>query len=201
MNILFLSNNNISDDLFDWLKYTRHENVIKYNKKIDLDIVKSLNIDFIISYNYRYYIPYDIVEYLNQNVINLHISLLPWNKGAHPNVWSFLEETPKGVTIHLVNENIDGGDILLQKKVFINELEETLSSSYNLLHREIQKLFKVNWDDIKNKRIQPKPQCGEGSLHTISDFKEIENLIYGWDMPIMELKKRYRNMVGDNYGK
>ena len=200
MNILFLSNNSITDKLFDWLKNDCNENVIKYDKKIDLGIVKTLKVDFIISYNYRYYISKDIIDYLNNNIINLHISLLPWNKGAYPNVWSFLDETPKGVTIHLVNEDIDGGDILLQKEVFIDESKETLRSSYNLLHIEMQKLFKDNWNNIKNKKIQPRPQCKGGSFHTIADFKKIENIIYSWDMPIRELKKMYRKMVGDNYG-
>lgn len=201
MNILFLSNNSISDELFNWLKYTCYESIIKYSKKINLEIVKNLNVDFIISYNYRHYISKDIIDYLNKNVINLHISLLPWNKGAYPNVWSFLHETPKGVTIHLVSETIDGGDILLQKEIYIDEQNETLSSSYNLLNREIQKLFKDNWEDIKNKRIQPKPQDEGGSLNTTSDFKKIKSLIYGWDMPIMELKQRYKKMVGDDNGK
>ncbi len=29
-----------------------------------------------------------------KSIINLHISYLPWNKGAYPNVWSFIDETP-----------------------------------------------------------------------------------------------------------
>ena len=50
-------------------------------------------------------------------MINLHISYLPYNKGAHPNFWSWVKNTPKGVSIHLISEKIDAGDIIFQKKL------------------------------------------------------------------------------------
>ncbi|MCL0081308.1 hypothetical protein M1N64_03665 [Peptococcaceae bacterium] len=42
--------------------------------------------------------------------INLHISFLPWNRGADPNFWSFIENAPVGVSIHYLDEGIDTGD-------------------------------------------------------------------------------------------
>ena len=66
----------------------------------------------------------------------MHISLLPWNRGYHPNIWSFLEDTPKGVTIHYINEGIDTGDIIVQKEIVIDEDKETLKSSYEILHEK-----------------------------------------------------------------
>ena len=129
MKILFLSNNDISNNLFYWLKAICLDDIVRYDKQIGLRKVKRINPNIIISYNYRYYITKDIIDYMNNNIINLHISLLPWNRGAYPNVWSFLNDTPKGVTIHQVNKVIDGGDILVQKEVFIDEVKETLNSS------------------------------------------------------------------------
>lgn len=199
MKILYLSNNPISNNLFYWLQDDCLEDVILFNKKVNLFMIENMKIDFIISYNYRYYIPKEIIDYLKNSIVNLHISLLPWNKGAYPNIWSFLEDTPKGVTIHYVNEEIDGGDILLQKEIYIDESRETLYSSYKLLHMEIQDLFMKNWKKIKNGEIVPKPQICKGTLHTVSDFKSIEKIIDDWDMSISELKRRYKEMVGDLY--
>lgn len=198
MKILFLSNNDICDDLFYWLNDICLEDIVKFDKKVNLEKIKSINPNLIISYNYRYYITKDIIDYMNNSIINLHISLLPWNKGAYPNIWSFLDDTPKGVTIHLVNEFIDGGDILVQEEIFIDERIETLKSSYNLLHREIQNLFKIHWGSIKDGKIQPMRQCNKGTIHTVSDFKNICTIIDNWDISITELKKRYKNMVGDS---
>ena len=75
------------------------------------------NSDFIISYGYRHILKKDILDKFPNMAINLHISLLPWNRGADPNLWSFLEDSPKGVTIHYLDYGIDTGDILAQQKV------------------------------------------------------------------------------------
>ena len=40
------------------------------------------------------------------------MSFLPYNRGSHPNFWSFVENTPKGVSIHEVSNGIDDGDII-----------------------------------------------------------------------------------------
>jgi len=95
---------------------------------------------------------------VKNNIINLHISLLLWNRGAYPNVWSFLEDTPKGVTIYIIDEGVDTGSILAQKEIYIDENIETLRSSYEKLHREIQALFREKWADIKNRSVKKIPQ-------------------------------------------
>ena len=148
MKILFLSNNAISDNLIYWLRNIAKEEVIVYDKPISIEFLKKIKPNFIISYNYRFIVKQEIINYIKNNIINLHISLLPWNKGADPNVWSLLEDTPKGVTIHIIDEGIDTGPILIQKEVYMDESIETLKSSYKKLHREIQELFKIKWNDI-----------------------------------------------------
>lgn len=168
--------------------------------KIDILSLEKIKPDLIISYGYRYLIKPEIIYNYFNKIINLHIALLPWNKGADPNIWSFLENTPKGVSIHLIDEEIDTGDILLQKKVFFNEDDETLSSTYNKLHVEIQKLFKENYEDIINLKILPIKQIGRGSVHYAKDFKKISFLIKekGWDTPIRELKENYIKYLQSN---
>lgn len=147
-------------------------------------MVKEHRHDMIISYNYKYLLTSEIIKYPKYGCINLHISLLPWNRGAHPNVWSFLEDTPKGVTIHYIDEGIDTGKIIIQKEIFIDENKETLQSSYEILHREIQELFKENWKKIKNNELTPKPQVW-GGIHFKKEFVRLELFVRkGWDIPI-----------------
>lgn len=200
MKVLFLSNNKISNDLIYWLNNPSGEDIITYDKPLSMEFLKKINPDFVISYNYRYIIKKEIIDYMKNRIINLHISLLPWNRGADPNAWSFLKNTPKGVTIHIIDKSIDRGPILVQKEVFIDENKETLRSSYERLHKEIQKLFKNYWNDIKNEKLKPKRQSlAEGSIHYKKDFKEIEHLLNnkGWDIPIIEFKKRYKSLAGE----
>lgn len=174
MKILFLGGNEHSLELSKWL-IGQGEEVIYYQDKIDLIFVKEINPDFIISYNYKYIIPKEVVRAYYPRIINLHISYLPYNRGYYPNVWSFLEDTPKGVSIHLVDEGVDTGDILLQKEVFIDEEKETLRSSYLKLQREIQELFKENWEAIKSLKIKPFKQH-RGGQSTLNENTQSLNL-------------------------
>ena len=193
MRILFLSNNSNTRSLVNWLKNTAEEEVIIRNDKISKKDITEINPDFLISYNYKFIIKKEVLELLPNRAINLHISLLPYNKGSNPNIWSFLEDTPKGVTIHLVDEGLDTGNILVQKELLIDENKETLRSSYELLHREIQTLFIENWENIKNGEIVSKPQTQGGSIHSKKDFDELQPLIKekGWDTPVGEFKAKY----------
>jgi methionyl-tRNA formyltransferase len=149
--------------------------------------------EFIVSYNYRYILPKSIIDVVNGQAINLHISLLPYNKGSHPNVWSFLEDTPKGVTIHYIDEGIDTGDILIQREVYIDENRETLKSAYEILHHEIQMLFCENWQNVKNNSLISKLHQG-GTIHFRREYQYFEPYIRekGWDTPIREFKARYQ---------
>jgi methionyl-tRNA formyltransferase len=158
MKILFLGGN-LAKSLSDWLDQ-QGEDVLYKEDKITVNEVKQISPEIIVSYNYKYIIPKQILECVNGNAINLHISYLPYNRGCYPNVWSFIEDTPKGVTIHYIDEGIDTGDIIIRKEVFIDEDKETLKSSYEILHREIQALFKENWNKIKNSEINTITQVG-----------------------------------------
>lgn len=170
MRILFLGGN-LAFELAEWLK-VQGDDVVYTEQKVDLNMVKEHKPDMIISYNYKYLLTSEIIKYPEYGCINLHISLLPWNRGYHPNVWSFLEDTPKGVTIHHIDGGIDTGNIIIQKEIFIDENKETLQSSYEILHKEIQTLFKENWNKIRNRKINPITQAGGGVSTTVEGVSD-----------------------------
>ena len=180
MNILFLTNNLVSLPLADWLQ-DRGETVRVFYERLNAESLPEDRPELIISYNYRYIIRNDILSLFPHRVINLHISLLPWNRGADPNIWSFLDDSPKGITIHKIDSGIDTGDILLQREIFFDIEKETLESSYAVLHQEIQQLFRTHWEDLRYDRIPAKRQPkGEGSLHSLKDLGPIRDcLSYG----------------------
>jgi methionyl-tRNA formyltransferase len=101
--------------------------------------------DLIVSYNYAHKVPKAILNKVPG--INLHIGYLPWNKGAYPVLWSALQRTPMGVTIHWMDENIDTGQVIVQERVRYNE-HDTLRHIYDRCHRHIQHLFMSHWFNI-----------------------------------------------------
>jgi len=161
-----------------------NDDVMSVEDKITVGDPRLEKADYLISYGYRYILKQDVLKLFPQKAINLHISLLPWNRGADPNLWSFLENTPKGVTIHLLEDGIDTGDILAQRTVEMNSVD-TLRSSYERLSKSIEELFRVSWPQIRQGEIVPRIQLDGGSFHRLTDKTPYEHLlICGWDTPV-----------------
>jgi len=188
--ILFLGYEN--SPLIDWLSNIG-EQVVQTSDKIELSFLEKKNFTFLISYGYRYIIKKEILDRFTNKAINLHISYLPWNKGAEPNFWSFLENTPKGVTIHYLDEGVDTGDIIVQKEIFFNSENETLATSYEKLQSEIQTLFKKNWNNIKNGYSKRYKQINKGTTHKLRDKEPFKYLLtngYNTKVSILEKSKK-----------
>jgi methionyl-tRNA formyltransferase len=128
--------------------------------KIEPFILKEY--DWIISYGYTHILNKEHISSSKNPILNLHISYLPWNKGFSPNYWSWKKNTPKGVTIHQIDEGLDTGPVYVQKFVNFNG-DETLSSSYLILKLEIEKLFLQSFDKIISGQLQPYKQESKGS--------------------------------------
>lgn len=186
-NILLLGE--LPETLNDFFK-TRIEQLTAVSHPVNPEFITNNQIDFIISYRYRHIIKPDVIQLLPGRIINLHISFLPWNRGADPNLWSFLEDTPKGLSIHFVDAGVDTGDILVQKRLEFED-QETLASSYEILNREILNLLTARWDDIVSRKISPAPQDrSAGSAHRMKDKKPYLHLLAekGWDTPVKAIK-------------
>lgn len=141
-------------------------------------------VDFLVSFNYRHIIRKHVLDQFYRKSINLHIALLPWNRGADPNLWSFLDDTPKGVTIHYLDEGVDTGDVLVQEEITFGT-EETLRSSYHKLDTMLENLFCENWHIIRNGNIVVSKQQPGGSYHRLRDKEKFLPLLTeGWDTPV-----------------
>lgn len=154
-------------------------------------------IDFVVSYGYRHIVAPTILERFERRAFNLHISVLPWNRGADPNLWSFLEDTPKGVTVHLLSGKLDAGDIVAQRLV-APEPGDTLRSTYQRLSSAVEELFCELWPELRLGRFDARPQQGTGSYHALADRAKFEALLsLGWDTPVKQLIGKARG-VGIN---
>ncbi len=168
------------------------DNVDVLNIKINKNLIKKNSYDYIISFGYKFILEKEVIDAVNLAAINLHISYLPFNRGAHPNIWSNVENTTSGVTIHLLDEGIDTGNILFQKKVYINQDDHTFQTSYDLLISKIEYLFKKKWQYIRKNEFNSIKQKGSGSFHYADDLEKIKPfLTNGWDTNINEFKSNY----------
>ena len=191
MNVLLLSPINSEINSF----FEKNDvNYTQTHEKILIESVEKLNPDFILSYRYRHIIDEKFLQMVKVPIVNLHHSFLPFNRGAHPNFWSFYEDTPKGISIHLIDKGIDTGDIIYQEEIQLN-LKSTFRETYKKLDDEIvDRFIKIfpniianNYDLIKQKR--------KGTFHNASELdkylKKYPNL---WDMKINSFLKKEKRI-------
>ena len=109
--------------------------VFRTENKLELDEIARLKPDIMVSFGYRHILKREALEYVNWRAVNLHISLLPWGRGADPNLWSWLEHTPKGVSLHWIDEGLDSGDLVAQREVALDP-NLNLAQTYEILHEK-----------------------------------------------------------------
>ena len=194
--ILFLGYSSKQTKIIEKLKDDKKIKVFNTKKKVK---VKELgNIDLIISYGYRHIIDETIIKKY-KNIINLHISYLPYNKGAHPNFWSFAENTPSGVTIHKIDKGIDTGNIIYQKLLDFelnkNRKKLTFKKTYSTLISEIENLFIINSKNLLNNEYDDFEQVGSGTFH---NSNELPVVLKSWNQNIFKTINKYNREKNNN---
>lgn len=141
--------------------------------------------DLIVSFGYRKIFSEDFILRCKKPPINIHLSYLPFNKGAHPIFWAFYDNTPLGVSIHFIDSGIDTGELLLR-----HQLVKNSAVTFRMLWHDLiaiaTELFIDNFDMLV--KVTPGNYSlrngGEsGSYHRTS---ELPMGFRGWDMVINE---------------
>ena len=85
-----------------------------------IDRLQRMKPDLIISVFFDQILRKDVLGVSAEGCINVHPSLLPHYRGTDPIFWVLAKgEIETGVTIHKMDESIDAGDIIGQKKISI----------------------------------------------------------------------------------
>jgi len=187
--------------------------------------VKDLQPDLIVVVAYGFILPQEILDIPKYGVINVHASLLPKYRGASPIQAAILNgDKETGVTIMLIDDEVDHGPVLSEKTITI-----TSSDNFESLH---DKLAQLGADLLKD--TLPKYISGEieavsqneadatyckiltkedGKIDWAKPAEEIERQVraftpwpgsfaYWEDQTLKVLKAKYHNdNYNDNVGK
>jgi methionyl-tRNA formyltransferase len=161
------------------VKIYKTNNIIICNKKIskkNIEYIKELKPDVILVAYWRFLLDRKLLDIPKFGCINFHMSFLPFNRGANPNIWSIIENTPAGCTIHRIDEKIDNGNIICQKKTNHNILD-TGETLYFKILKDFKKMFINNWDLMKKKKFQGKKQnAKKGSIHFRKELVKVSKI-------------------------
>lgn len=121
-------------------------------------IINGFNPHVIVSIGYPKLIDQSILSTVDI-ALNVHPTLLPKYKGAHSG-WYVLAngEKESGVTIHELDETLDGGDIIMQEKFEITPFDNILSFYKKSRELESNMLVKVLQQIIKGEQLVKRKQ-------------------------------------------
>tara|TARA_Y100001970_G_scaffold282608_1_gene395792 strand:- start:390 stop:974 length:585 start_codon:yes stop_codon:yes gene_type:complete len=127
--VKFANKNKINTKVVNYYDRSRAEkNILYYLAKYNIELICLAGFMKVLSKNF--------IKKFNKTIINIHPSLLPKYKGlnTHERVIQ-KKEKYSGCTVHIVNEKLDSGKIILQKRVKVLK-----SDNPNKLAKKILKL-------------------------------------------------------------
>jgi len=155
------------------------------------ELIAKLKPDLIMVVAYGKILPPQILEIPRYGCINLHASLLPKYRGAAPINWAIVNgEEKTGVSIMMMNEKMDAGDILQKQEMLISP-DETAIELYDRLATIGASVLIDTINNIEKYLANKTPQNHsvatlapilkktDGLINWASSAKQIHNLIRG----------------------
>ena len=152
---------------------------------------RDINPDMVVLVSFGQILPREIIEGPRLGCWNVHPSLLPKYRGAAPMQWAIIRgETTTGVTIMMMDEGVDSGDILLQEEITIGA-DESFGNLHDrlagrgaaLLLRAIELLTLGRAKSIAQEHSlatnAPRLKKEDGLINWHSPVETIVNLIRG----------------------
>jgi methionyl-tRNA formyltransferase len=199
MDAVFLGMNDAGEKVYNWLN-SRDDVKVRalLTEKDQLSLIKEIEPEIVISSGFEHKVPEEIIEVPAQGIVNLHPSFLPYNRGSHPNVWSIIDDTPAGVSIHYMVEEIDEGPIIDRKEVRV-EPSDTAGKLYSRLQNEMFELFKENWLDIKEGVEGEEQNTETGSTNYEKDLEKASELDLDRKVNAEKFLKKLRGLTWKPY--
>ncbi|RZS43130.1 methionyl-tRNA formyltransferase [Herbihabitans rhizosphaerae] len=107
--------------------------------------LKEVDPDVIVATNWRTWIPPQIFDLPKHGTLNVHDSLLPKYAGFSPLIWALVNgEKEVGVTAHIMNDELDAGDVVLQRAVPVGPKDTTT----DLFHKTLELFGPITVDGL-----------------------------------------------------
>lgn len=137
--------------------------------------LRSMDPDLVISVSCPQIFRRTLLELPRLGCLNVHSALLPKYRGMLPTFWAIVNgERETGVTVHRMVEGIDGGDIILQRRVPI-AADETLLSLMRKTKRVAADLVLESIKEFDAGTVSPTPNpANEGSYFSFPTRADVD---------------------------
>ena len=157
-----------------------------------METLFGLKPDMIVVAAFGQILPKAVIELPPLGCLNIHPSLLPKYRGAAPLNWSIIRgETTTGVTIMLMDEGMDSGDILLQEATPLAPLE-TVGELHDRLARLGARLLIQTISEVAAGTAHRQPQNAEAATFAPRLTKETGKI--DWNDSILNITNLIRGL-------
>ena len=175
------------------LTNSRGESILEFCKQNTIIVVNSLSellkrddFDIGISVQYHKILKIEHIAKARDLFINLHMAPLPEYRGCNQFSFAIInEDLIFGTTIHRLEEGIDSGDILFEKRFpipkncWVDELYDlTYKHSVELFNQSLPKIISQSYKFKPQKSFQNKRRS---RIHYRSEIDNIKNIDLSWD--------------------
>lgn len=126
--------------------------------------------DLVFSLHCKQIFPKRLVD--NVCCINFHPGLNPYNRGWYPQAFSIINGLPVGSTIHLMDSEVDHGEIIAQKKIDIKVSDTSLEVYRKIIEAE-KKLIHENVFSIIEGVFNTTMPEHDGNYNGIKDYNAL----------------------------
>jgi methionyl-tRNA formyltransferase len=160
-----------------------------------IEALKQWNADIFVVVAFRM-LPCEVYSIPPQGAFNVHASLLPQYRGAAPIHWAIINgETKTGVTTFFLNNEIDCGDIILQRETDILP-EETTGALYDRLKLIGAEAALETLSLVEKRACKPLPQPQiESKEIKLAPKIHKEDTIIDWNLSAKEIINKIRGLA------
>ncbi|MBI3785697.1 MAG: methionyl-tRNA formyltransferase [Deltaproteobacteria bacterium] len=163
---------------------------IKVRTSDFLEAMRAWKPDLIVVAAYGRILPKTVLELPPLGCINVHASLLPKYRGAAPIQWSILNgDGETGITIMQMSEEMDAGEILLQRATAIGD-DETYGDLQTRLAQLGAQVLRDALTELRGGRLHATPQ--DPTAVTMAPMIKKEDGRIDWRLPAAVLACRVR---------
>ena len=121
-----------------------HTHISSKNEDLIIDVMNAWKVDLIVLAGWMRIVTPKLINVFPNRIINLHPSMLPKYKGLHA-IEQALESGDEmtGVSVHYVNEELDGGEVIMQSEVPILPTDDLETLTKAIQRREYYLLPKA----------------------------------------------------------
>ena len=155
-------------------------------------VLRELQPDVIVVVAFGQILPQSVLELPPYGCLNVHPSCLPKYRGAAPIQWALINgETETGVTIMLLDEGEDTGDIILQSRLPIDILDDAATLSSRLANLAPSLLIQA-LGCISDGPPPHQPQDHSQATHAPRLTKEVGQI--DWNQPADQIRNLVRGV-------